>query len=76
MLYGIHTRERARQGSIAEKNRYQPWNGAALEGGLERSWRGRDVILRRGPRGSAPFAAFEAVDAGTGDAVPGLTCEN
>lgn len=76
MLYGIPTRERDRQGYIAEKNRYQPWNGAAMEGVLELSWRGRDVIIRRGPRGSAPFAAFEAVDAVTGEAVPGLTGEN
>ena len=76
MLYGIPTRERDRQGYIAEKNRYQPWNGAAMEGVLELSWRGRDVIIRRGPRGSAPFAAFEAVDAVTGEAVPGLTGED
>ena len=26
MLYGIPTKERDRQGFIAEKNRYQPWN--------------------------------------------------
>ena len=76
MLYGIPTRERDRQGYIAEKNRYQPWNGAAMEGVLELSWRGRDVVIRRGPRGSAHFAAFEAVDAVTGEAVPGLTGEN
>ena len=35
MLYGIPTRERDRQDYIAEKNRYQPWSGSAMEGALE-----------------------------------------
>lgn len=36
-------------------------------------WQGREVLLRRKARGSAPFAAFEAVDAATGAPVPELT---
>ena len=31
MLYGIPTRERDTKTSIAEKNRYQPWSGGAME---------------------------------------------
>lgn len=76
MFYGVPTRERDRQDYIAEKNRYQPWSGGAMEGAMELSWRGRDMILRRGPKGNTPFGAFSAVYADTGDAVPGLTGEN
>ena len=76
MLYGVSTKERDRQGYIAEKNRYQPWSGAAMEGVLDLEWRGEAVTLRRGPRGSAPFADFQAVYTATGEPVPGLTAEN
>ncbi len=76
MLYGIPTRERDRQGYLAEKNRYQPWSGAAMEGTVDLTWRGRDITLRRGPRGNVPFGAFAAVYTGTEEPVPGLTGEN
>ena len=73
MFYGIPTRERDKQGTIAEKNRYQPWSGAAMEGEMRLTWQGRDILLRRGPRGSAPFGLFQAVDAATGAPIPQLT---
>ena len=76
MLYGIPTRERDSKGFIAEKNRYQPWSGGAMEGMLELEWRGRSTTLRRGPKGSVPFGEFSAVYTGTAEAVPGLTAEN
>ena len=76
MLYGIPTRERDTKTAIAEKNRYQPWSGGAMEGAVELEWQGRDITLRRGPRGSTPFGAFSAVYTGTGEPVPGLTGEN
>lgn len=76
MLYGIPTRERDRQGHIAEKNRYQPWDGGALEGALELAWRGREITLRRWPKGSTPFGGFSAVFTGTEEPVPGLNAEN
>lgn len=38
--------------------------------------RARDITLRRGPKGSAPFGAFSAVYTGTEEAVPGLTAAN
>ena len=34
MLYGIDTRDRDRKGYLADKNRYQPWSGAPMEGEL------------------------------------------
>ena len=70
MLYGINTKERDRQGYLAEKNRYQPWSGAAMEGSVELLWQGRSVTLRRGPKGSTPFGRFEAVYTGTAEGVP------
>lgn len=76
MLYGVPTRERDRQGYIAEKNRYQPWSGAPMEGEVRLSWRGKELTIRRGPKGAAPFGAFSAVYTDTGESVPGLTAEN
>ena len=76
MFYGIDTRDRDRKGYLADKNRYQPWSGAPMAGEMTLEWRGRDITLRRGPKGSAPFAAFSAVYAGTEEAVSGLTGEN
>lgn len=73
MLYGIPTRERDKQGVLAEKNRYQPWSGAAMEGQLRLTWQGKEIILRRGPRGNVPFGAFQAVDGATGMPLSYLT---
>ena len=38
MLYGFPQRDRDRAGYLAEKNRYQPWSGAAMEGSLTLEW--------------------------------------
>ena len=73
MFYGINTKERDKQNYIAEKNRYQPWSGAAMEGTMDLEWKGQAITLRRGPKGNSPFAKFEAVYTGTGEQVPGLT---
>lgn len=76
MLYGIDTRDRDRKGYLADKNRYQPWSGAPMEGELRLEWQGREVTLRRGPRGSVPFGAFSAVYTASGEAVPQLSAAN
>lgn len=76
MLYGIDTRDRDKKGHLADKNRYQPWSGAPMEGELTLEWQGRDITLRRGPRGSTPFGAFSAVYTGTEEPVPGLTADS
>lgn len=76
MLYGINTKERDKQGYIAEKNRYQPWSGAAMEGVLELEWKGEKITLRRGPKGNTPFGKFEAVYTDTGEPVGYLTADN
>ncbi len=75
MLYGINTKERDKQHYIAEKNRYQPGSGAPMEGVLELEWRGKEITLRRGPKGNTPFGKFEAVYTGTQEPVPELTAD-
>ena len=77
MLYGINSRERDRAGFIAEKNRYAPWAGTAMSGRLDCLSDGRELtITRTTRRQTAPLGEFQAVYAGTGDAVPGLTGQN
>lgn len=73
MLYGVNTRERDRDGYLADKNRYQPWSGAPMSGELRLTWRGEDVVLRRFAQKNNPFGGFEAVYEKSGDPVPGLT---
>ena len=76
MLYGVNTKERDRQGYIAEKNRYQPWGGGPMEGSVELIWQGQSITLRRSAKGSTPFGQFEAVYTDTQEPVPGLTGAN
>lgn len=75
MFYGIDTRDRDRKGHLAEKNHYQPWSGAPMEGEITLEWQGRDITIRRGPRGTVPFGNFSAVYTGTEEPVPGLTAD-
>ncbi|MCC8122888.1 MAG: AAA family ATPase, partial [Oscillospiraceae bacterium] len=76
MLYGIPTKERDKQGYLAEKNRYRPWSGSAAEGKLELEWNGEEITILRGSKGNTPFATFQAVYTATGAPVPGMTGEN
>lgn len=76
MLYGIDTRDRDKKGYLADKNRYQPWSGAPMEGEIQLEWQGREITLRRGPRGNTPFGSFSAVYTNSGEAVPELSAAN
>lgn len=76
MLYGIDTGARDKKGCLADKNRYQPWSGAPMEGEITLELEGREITIRRGPRGNTPFGSFSAVYAGTQEPVPGLTASN
>ena len=76
MLYGISTRDQNKKGYLADKNRYQPWSGAPMEGEIQLELEGRDITIRRGPRRNIPFGAFSAVYTGTQEPVPGLTASN
>ena len=76
MLYGFPQRDRDKAGYLAEKNRYQPWSGAPMEGTLELLWQGREITIYRGPKGSVPWGSFSARWSATQEDVPGLTAEN
>ena len=77
MLYGINSRERDKTGFIADKNRYAPWSGAAMNGRLD-CCAGTDELslIRATRRQTAPMGDFQALYAGTGDSFPGLTGQN
>ena len=58
MLYGIDTRDRDKKGHLADKNRYQPWSGAPMEGELLLEWQGRDITIAGAPGGASPSGPF------------------
>ena len=70
MFYGLNTRQR---GDLADKNRFQPWNGTPMQGKLELSV--GDMMLfrsRRTQRADAPMGVFSCTYAGTDTPVPDL----
>lgn len=74
MLYGLATRAR---GAAADKNRYAPWSGKAMQGVLEVRANGMDLtVTRTTQRSNAPMGAFSALRTGTADPVPQLTAAN
>ncbi len=77
MFYGINTKERDRAGTLADKNRYAPWSGAAMSGRLDCRAGGAELSLFRSTRRqTAPMGDFQALCAGTADPAPGLTGTN
>lgn len=76
MLYGVSSRERDKKGYLAEKNRYQPWSGAPMEGEMVLEWREREITLHRFTKGATPFGGFSAVYTDTQQPVPELTAQN
>ena len=75
MLYGINTAQRNSGGELADKNRYQPWDGGPMAGTMEVTAGGRDITLARAPQGHQPFKAFSAHYTGSGEAVEGLSAQ-
>ena len=76
MLYGINTRQRSKQGAIAEKERYKPWSGKPMEGSMELEWNGRHITIERRTKGRVPMGEFRAFETDSGLAVPELTGDN
>ena len=71
MLYGLNTRDRS---PAADKRRYLPWSGSAMEGSLELTTpRGDVTILRRTARAGSPMGSFSAVYTGTSEPVDWLS---
>lgn len=70
MFYGLNTRQR---GDLADKNRFQPWNGTPMQGRLELSVGEKLLVLsRRTQRTDAPMGVFFCTYAGTDTPVPDL----
>lgn len=76
MLYGIDTRQRTKQGVLADKERYMPWCGQPMEGSMDITWKGRAITLQRRTRGRVPMGEFRAFETDSGLPVPELTAEN
>ena len=70
MFYGLNTRQR---GDLADKNRFQPWNGTPMQGRLELSVGEKLLVLsRRTQRTDAPMGVFSCTYAGTDTPVSDL----
>lgn len=77
MFYGIDTSDRDKQGHIADKNRYRPWNGMPMEGVMELSAWDRPVrLMRQSLSSNAPMRSFSAIFTDTGDAVQNISGES
>ncbi len=76
MFYGLNTRERDKKGFLADKTRFQPWNGGAMEGEMVVEWQGKDLRIRRYTKGSAPMGVCEITYADTDEPVSGLNGNN
>ena len=74
MLYGLSTRDR---GPLADKNRYAPWSGAAMQGRMELTAGGHAyTLLRDTRRAASPMGGFSCTYTGTATPVEGLTALN
>ena len=74
MLYGLSTRDR---GPLADKNRYAPWSGAAMQGRMDLLADGcACTLLRNTRRANAPMGGFSCTYTGTATPVEGLTALN
>ena len=76
MLYGIDTKERTKQDSIADKDRYAPWSGAPMSGKIDLCWNGRDITIERSSNQRVPMGLFRAYETETGIDVPELNAAN
>ena len=77
MLYGIDSSDRARTGSLPDRQRYTPWSGAPMEGRMDVTADGCDITLIRSTVSrSAPMQEFSAVYTGSSSPVEGMTGGN
>lgn len=74
MLYGLSTRER---GALADKNRYAPWSGGAMQGRMDVfDGEQRYTIMRNTKRANSPMGDFSCTYCDTATPVPGITAQN
>ena len=74
MLYGLSTRTR---GALADKNRYAPWDGSAMQGRMDLRGGGEGyTVLRTTRRANAPMGEFACTYYNTATPVPDITGSN
>ena len=73
MLYGLNTRDR---GIMADKNRFAPWDGSAMQGRMELTGDVAYVVTRTTRRAAAPMGEFHCTHEGTADDVVGISSAN
>ena len=74
MLYGLPTRQ---SGPLADKNRFAPWTGEAMQGRMDLETGGqRWTVLRDTRRASAPMQNFACTYTGTAQPVPEVNGQN
>ena len=74
MLYGLPTRQ---SGPLADKNRFAPWTGEAMQGRMDLETDGRRwTVLRDTRRASAPMQNFSCTYTGTAQPVPEVNGQN
>ena len=74
MLYGLPTRQ---SGPLADKNRFAPWTGEAMQGRMDLETDGRRwTVLRDTRRASAPMQNFACTYTGTAQPVPEVNGQN
>lgn len=77
MLYGVSTSERPRKGFIPDRMRYKPWSGKPMQGTMELTKNGHDIVLQRGQdERQGPMRDFQATYAGTSVPVEGMNSRN
>ena len=74
MLYGLPTRQ---SGPLADKNRFAPWTGEAMQGRMDLETGGqRWTVLRDTRRAGAPMQNFACTYTGTAQPVPEVNGQN
>ena len=76
MLYGIDTKQRSTENTLADKERFAPWSGVPMSGRMELCWNGRDITIERSTKGRIPMGEFRAYETATGLDIPELTAAN
>ena len=76
MLYGVSTKERTTETTLAVKEKYAPWSGKAMEGRIDLEWNDRKITIERESTARIPLGKFRAYETDTGAEVPELTAEN
>lgn len=76
MLYGIDTAQRSSRDTIADKLRYQSWDGKPMAGRLDLEWQGRNITIERTAKGRVPLGEFRAYETASGVPVQELTALN